>query len=240
LAQELRLQDSPVAASGPRFAIMFGCCAQDPNAAGAESITAERPVSTPVAASGSTQAPTQEPVAHRDDFAPRAPLADEDLKTILEDVDTAELIKYMEIFETFVPAEGKVSPEDEPMRNFLQRCTSVGEELDPVIFASGAIEAGGLNLDTFLQIIRQNSMSDSRLIEEFYKVAEQDVVPPEECRSALRSLCEQELSAQFSEDQWDGILTTVMREVGAEVPMEMWMALAKHCARITRLAQGPQ
>ncbi|CAK0829799.1 unnamed protein product [Prorocentrum cordatum] len=66
------------------------------------------------------------------------------------------------------------------------------------------------------------------------------VIAARECRSALRSLCEQELSAQFSEDQWDGILTTVMREVGAEVPMEMWMALAKHCARITRLAQGPQ
>jgi hypothetical protein len=160
---------------------------------------------------------------------------------ILEDVDSAELMVYMQIFETFGPSEGKVSPEDEPMRNFLQRCTSVGDELDPVIFASGAIEAGGLDLESFVQIIRQHAMSDSRLIQEFLRF-EQEVVPPEECRSALRSLCEQDLSARFSEDQWDGILTTVMRapEVGAEVPMETWMALAKHCARITRLAQGPQ
>lgn len=216
---------------------MFGCCAQDPSTSGAETVTADSPVPRPdsrsVAATGSTQAPP------RDDDPYDAPVG-ADLKMILEDVDSAELMVYMQIFETFGPSEGKVSPEDEPMRNFLLRCTSVGEELDPVIFASGAIEAGGLDLETFVGIIRQNAMADSRLIEEFYKVAEQEMVPPEECRSALRSLGEQELSAMFSEDQWDGILNTVMRDVGAEVPMDTWMALAKHCARIIRLAQGPQ
>jgi len=189
-----------------------------------------------VAATGSTQAPRQEP--RGDD--PSAP-AVADLNTILEDVDTAELMVYMQIFDSFEPTDGKVSMEFEPMRHFLHRCTSVGEDsLDPVMCSFGAIEAQGITMEILLEIIRQHSISEDRLLQEFSKVAEEESVPAEECRSALRSLCEQDLSAQFSEGQWDLILTTVMREVGAEVPLEMWMAIARHCARITRLAQGPQ
>jgi len=224
---------------------MFSCCATDASASGTESITADGP-SVPVAATGSTQtrrsAPRQEPRGDDPSVLGAYPAESSgaDLNTILEDVDTAELMFYMQIFDAFGPEEGKVPMDFEPMRSFVQRCTSVGEDLDPIMGSLGVTPEAGITLEILLDIIRQHSISEVTLMEEFSKVTEQDSIPAEECRSALRSLCEQDLAARFSEGQWDQILTTVMLEVATEVPLEMWMAMARRCARITRLAQGQQ
>lgn len=162
---------------------------------------------------------------------------------ILSDLDSAEQLAYGEAFAKLDTHHiGCVALDNAGLREFIKANSWICEsDLDVELLKVGSLDDGGLSLPNFLQLLRENALSDTVGIEAFLGASSDGVtITAQDCRSHLLMLAQRRLHAQFGEDQWDRIFNTVMMDADVVVPMEQWITYSNQVARIVRLARYAQ
>merc|ERR1712061_910311 len=157
------------------------------------------------------------------------------------DLESSEGIAYGEAFTGFKPeANGLVPLDNDALRCFLAAGTSIPEaDLDLDFVKCGALDAGGLSQEKFLQLCRDNAIDEGATIEEFLGASNDGgvTVSAEDCRSRLLAMAQRRLGAQFTDPHWEQIFSQVMVNADVKVPMEQWIEFSKQIARTVRVCQ---
>jgi len=161
---------------------------------------------------------------------------------VVNDLEKAETLAYGTAFASFGAADGKVPIDSVPLRQFLE--TNSGcpyEELDTVLLSAASSnpegEAMHITESQFIGILRQTALPEAMVLEKFMNLTggESEVVPCEECRTALFFL-KNDLGAQATsvrEDRWEAVMDAAMSSAEPTVSME---AFRNFCFKEARIA----
>jgi len=154
---------------------------------------------------------------------------------ILSDLESAEMKAYQEAFISFAGG-GPVPLDNAQMRQFLMDNAAID---DIEITLLGAMnDSMQLEMGGFLDLLRNNSMSDGDIIGQFGAFStDGEQLAAEECRNGLTMIGMQKFGVTYSDDRWDSILNMVMMDAGPSVQLEGWMMYCKVVARYIRLFQ---
>mmetsp|Transcript_78139 Transcript_78139/g.252990 ORF Transcript_78139/g.252990 Transcript_78139/m.252990 type:complete len:224 (-) Transcript_78139:207-878(-) len=156
--------------------------------------------------------------------------------TARADLLAAEQTVYSQVFSKLPGGNsGKVPLDTEELKNFFMINTGVDEtELETEILKTGALDQGGMNLEMFMQFIRDNpGVTDAMAISDFLNISSDgQSASSQDCRSRLLILGKETLGAKFSEEQWESLFDTVMEDADLTVSMEQWIGYSKRAARI--------
>eukprot|EP00747_Dinoflagellata_sp_TGD_P188914 gnl/TRDRNA2_/TRDRNA2_48584_c0_seq1.p1 gnl/TRDRNA2_/TRDRNA2_48584_c0~~gnl/TRDRNA2_/TRDRNA2_48584_c0_seq1.p1 ORF type:complete len:254 (-),score=40.44 gnl/TRDRNA2_/TRDRNA2_48584_c0_seq1:15-731(-) len=158
------------------------------------------------------------------------------LDLVLSDLERAEEITYGQAYADF-PAP--VMLDTPSLRDFaLENCAISQDDLDLDFMRMGATLEDGVSLEVLLLLLRENAVPEALLLNQFLSISgDGEHLGAEECRQGLYSLGTREMGAQFTEEQWDRILMTVMMECDSTVMMDQWIVCSKRIARIIRLTR---
>jgi len=159
---------------------------------------------------------------------------------VLSDLDATEAKVYGHIFLQMLPSgRTHLALDDGKLRSFIRENTAIdADEVDAELLRRGSEDAT-LNEDAFVQLVRDNAISDSATLEEFMSgSADGETLSAENCRTLLHVLGQSRLDAELSEEQWDRILNTVLMSAGAVVALDEWIGFSKNSARIIRLSKA--
>eukprot|EP00747_Dinoflagellata_sp_TGD_P169355 gnl/TRDRNA2_/TRDRNA2_198153_c0_seq1.p1 gnl/TRDRNA2_/TRDRNA2_198153_c0~~gnl/TRDRNA2_/TRDRNA2_198153_c0_seq1.p1 ORF type:complete len:279 (-),score=30.71 gnl/TRDRNA2_/TRDRNA2_198153_c0_seq1:23-859(-) len=164
------------------------------------------------------------------------------LDLVLSDLESAEQMAYEQAFASF---SGKSCNTPVPLdcaalRDFVCSNSAVSiEDLDLELIRAGAsLDDNTVSLEAFLLLLRENAVPEAVAIGQFLGLSGNgESMAAEECRSGLLLFGQRELSARFSEEQWDRILTTAMMEADITIMMEGWITCCKRVARVVRLSR---
>merc|ERR1712113_1296871 len=99
-------------------------------------------------------------------------------------------------------------------------------------------DAFGIDRNGFMQIIRDNAVTDGEAIEHFLgQSSNGQTMTSEDCRDGLLHALQRRLGATLTAPQNERMFDLIMADVEAEVSMEQWVALCKRAGRIVRLAR---
>jgi len=159
---------------------------------------------------------------------------------VLSDLDAAEAKVYKDIFLQMLPTgRQQLALDNGKLRSFIRENTAIeAEEVDSELLRRGG-EDVSLNEDAFVQLIRDNAVSDTAVLEEFMSgSADGETLSAVDCRTLLHGLGQSRLNAELSEEQWDRILNTALMSAGAVVALDDWISFSKTTARIIRVCKA--
>lgn len=154
---------------------------------------------------------------------------------ILSDLASSEEKAYMEAFNTFNGGQ-PVPLDNAGLRSFLSDNASC-DDIE-IALLQAMDDTMNIQLYTFLELLRNNSLSETQIIGTFTQLSSDGTqLAAEETRNGLVMLCSSMMQQNFTDNRWDGILNMVMMDAGQTVDSEQWMRYGKTVARFIRLFQ---
>uniref|UniRef100_A0A7S2KZI4 Uncharacterized protein n=1 Tax=Zooxanthella nutricula TaxID=1333877 RepID=A0A7S2KZI4_9DINO len=161
----------------------------------------------------------------------------------LQDLEKAETLAYGSVFNGFGPGGGGVALDHAGLKNFVsENCAIPYSDVDTKLIQIAASKDEMLiSLSDFLNIMRDNSMSDDVILQKFMGLSEgEDTMASMDCRSGLAMLQDPDLLGacvnHVGNANWESILDAVMQFAEPTVTTEAWTAYCKRVARTARVA----
>merc|ERR1712039_1144367 len=144
---------------------------------------------------------------------------------------------YGKAFKDF-RAGSQVPLDNAGMREFLLENTAITmEDLDMSLLRADP-EGNGLSKELFLKLIRDNTASDSEVLEQFMNSsADGESISSTDCRSCLLLFVNQTLAVELNDVRWEAGIDVIMADIGVTVSMESWVECSKKFCRMIRLAR---
>lgn len=161
---------------------------------------------------------------------------------ILSNLEGSEEVLYGDAFAMFPGGgTGYVGLDSGAMRDFICTNSAISMQDVDLELLKVASPEEGLTQFAFLQLLRENPISEGDAISHFLGMSSDgENLVADECRSGLLLFAQQKLSGNFNEERWECILNTVMWDAGVMVPMEQWLSYCKLTGRMVRLLRYAQ
>lgn len=167
-------------------------------------------------------------------------ITQEDIISNLEDAE--EMLYGRDTFAMLLSGQQlSVGLDSAAMRDFiLSNSTISSDDIDMELLKVASPDEG-LSREAFLCLLREFPVSEANSISSFMELSENgETIASEECRTGLLLFGQQQLASNLSDEQWERILNSVMRDAGVAVKLEEWLVYCKLLARMVRLLRLAQ
>lgn len=159
------------------------------------------------------------------------------LEQILQDLEGSEEASYSAAFSTMAGDQAQLTPDNAPLRNFLEQYSGVQDVDTELLKIASNNEAFAIDCSSFVMLLRLNPLNESEALESFLQLSGGgDQISAEDCRTGLFQVIQSIGSSSFNAHTSERIIDAAMVSAGLQVSMEQWVGLSKTAARICRLA----
>lgn len=161
------------------------------------------------------------------------------LAAVFLNLEQHEQESYGEVFRSFrgggPGGDGVVAVDDPALLSFVEKmsCLSEGEAQSAICRLGSTLE--GISLDDFLHLLRQHATSEAAAIECFLSIGDADELPLLACKRGLQRFAQQNFSPALALNEWESLISAVVKGAGISVTLETWVGYCKRLARGLRL-----
>mmetsp|Transcript_34724 Transcript_34724/g.63090 ORF Transcript_34724/g.63090 Transcript_34724/m.63090 type:complete len:483 (+) Transcript_34724:87-1535(+) len=163
------------------------------------------------------------------------------LDVVLSDLEAAENQKFGEAFTSMANRIGNIALDSAAMRSFLTENSSIpAADLDSQLLVTAPGLA--LTLSGFLQLIRENAITETAILAAFMKISpDNDAAPVSVCRREMPELMSSHLGVKFAAERWEALLDASLWDHASEtMSIDQWTSSCKTVARMVRVIKHAQ